>query len=427
MNKASTGTVRAAFAIMMAAAVFTLCALTAECQSRPGPGPGPRPPGPKPPGQGGVAGTGSPTGDTSTVPTTATLEVELKLDPRTGQPSYLRVTGTLDKGDAWLGYSFYPENCADIVNDAVHKVVEIKKDEFKFDLPVPANCIGGKYSLAVWVSRIEKKKCAVQDCKWCKKNGFHMDGSLASREGVLVRPFGAVLDCSLQKDSEDSRDLTLCCLGRLDGPDGWMEVVFLPPDPSNDAVQARRECAQLKEGEIAKLIKVDEKQIGWAYHVGVYRKRVLKDECTIAKCASCSANGYHLETPGDTATGLLSPEDANVLSVKIERDPEGRKPPKIVTAGRLVKDDAFVLCLCRPAGAQDGSDEVIAHQSSGRTKALEGSWLMPERIAAGTFTVTLWRTKVYEKTCKVTGCRSCRKFGFHFEGGIGLCEGSYSK
>ena len=95
----------------------------------------------------------------------------------------VRVDGRVEDGYLWLGFTFIRE--AGLELDA--EVIKVKKG-FKKDYFVgtgEAVTKGRmKYVASLWRWKVSKKECTRGPCKWCKKNGYHMQDRVASSSGT---------------------------------------------------------------------------------------------------------------------------------------------------------------------------------------------------------------------------------------------------
>ncbi len=120
----------------------------------------------------------------------AKLHVDIVVDADHGWPTKLVVSGNVPQSKAWLGISLYPYAVIDPINDGDHTIIELPKGEFKREIPVPSGFLGGSFEFGLWGKRVDKIDCTIDNCYWCKKNGFHLDSSLAYKSGLLTRLTG---------------------------------------------------------------------------------------------------------------------------------------------------------------------------------------------------------------------------------------------
>lgn len=120
----------------------------------------------------------------------ATLHVDIVVNAEHGWPTKLVVSGTVPQTKAWLGVSLYPYAVIDPLEDGDHTILELPKGDFKREIKVASKFLGGSFEFGLWGKRVDKVDCTIDDCYWCRTNGFHLENSLAYKSGLLSRMTG---------------------------------------------------------------------------------------------------------------------------------------------------------------------------------------------------------------------------------------------
>ncbi|MFN8606149.1 MAG: hypothetical protein U0931_01365 [Vulcanimicrobiota bacterium] len=100
---------------------------------------------------------------------------------RSDNSSTVTVTGYSDHS-GWLGITVYP------VNDrmaARSQVTFVRQGNWSQTFPLGTSYSGAKYEVALWETKISRGQCTSKDCKWCKANGYHMDGLRSYASGTV--------------------------------------------------------------------------------------------------------------------------------------------------------------------------------------------------------------------------------------------------
>lgn len=116
----------------------------------------------------------------------ARLHVDIVVDADHGWPTKLVVSGNVPQNKAWLGISLYPYAVIDPLKDGDHTIIELPKGEFSKEIKVPRAFLGGSFEFGLWGKKVDKVDCTIDNCFWCKKNGFHLENSLAYKSGLLT-------------------------------------------------------------------------------------------------------------------------------------------------------------------------------------------------------------------------------------------------
>jgi len=120
----------------------------------------------------------------------ADLKIEIIVNADNGWPTRIIVSGTNPQDKAWLGMSLYPYGVVDPVIGGRHSFLELKKGDFRHEIQVDMDLLGGSIEFAIWGKRVEKVSCTKDYCYWCKKYGFHLDNLLVYKSGLLTRLTG---------------------------------------------------------------------------------------------------------------------------------------------------------------------------------------------------------------------------------------------
>ena len=118
------------------------------------------------------------------------LKVDIIVNADNGWPTRIIVSGTNPQDKAWLGMSLYPYGVVDPVTGGRHSFLELKKGDFRHEIQVDMDLLGGSFEFAIWSKRVEKINCTLDHCYWCKKYGFHLDSLLVYKSGLLTRMTG---------------------------------------------------------------------------------------------------------------------------------------------------------------------------------------------------------------------------------------------
>jgi len=117
----------------------------------------------------------------------AELKVEIVVNADNGLPTRIVVTGKCDLPKAWLGISLYPFGVVDPIANGRHSFVELSQGNFRQEIQVDPDLLGGSFEFAVWGKKVDKLDCTLEYCYWCKKYGFHLEDMLAYKSGLLTR------------------------------------------------------------------------------------------------------------------------------------------------------------------------------------------------------------------------------------------------
>jgi hypothetical protein len=120
----------------------------------------------------------------------ADLKVEIIVNADNGWPTRIIVSGTNTQDQAWLGMSLYPYGVVDPVTGGRHSFLELKKGDFRHEIQVDMDLLGGSFEFAIWGKKVEKIDCTLDHCYWCKKYGFHLENILIYKSGLLTRLTG---------------------------------------------------------------------------------------------------------------------------------------------------------------------------------------------------------------------------------------------
>lgn len=102
----------------------------------------------------------------------------------TGKPLGLVVYGET-KQKLYMGISYYPYNTKDVVNQGTHKLYQLGVGEFINSFKIDKKFLGGSFEVALWQKKVLRKFCKIKNCKWCKRNGYHMEGLIAYKSGYI--------------------------------------------------------------------------------------------------------------------------------------------------------------------------------------------------------------------------------------------------
>lgn len=101
---------------------------------------------------------------------------------RSDNSSSVTVTGYSDHS-GWLGITITPTN--DRISPR-SQVTFVRQGNWSQAFPLGASYSGAKYEVALWESKISRSQCTIKDCKWCKANGYHMDGLRSYAAGTVA-------------------------------------------------------------------------------------------------------------------------------------------------------------------------------------------------------------------------------------------------
>ncbi|MEW6282208.1 MAG: M23 family metallopeptidase, partial [Candidatus Eremiobacterota bacterium] len=93
----------------------------------------------------------------------------------------LNIQGSAPQGGCFLGISLYPPG----KTEGKHAVRKVDGGTFSSRQTIGSQFRGGTYEVALWQKRVPRNACTVQNCAWCRRNGFHMDGLLLYRTGQI--------------------------------------------------------------------------------------------------------------------------------------------------------------------------------------------------------------------------------------------------
>jgi hypothetical protein len=196
------------------------------------------------------------------------------------------------RGEAYLGSSFYPKDCKDEFAEGVHRVLPMPSKTFSETLEVPEGFTGGTVVVSLWGKRVPAKECTMVDCRWCKKNGCHMDQQLAITGVKLVPSVTARLASpTVARDTADGR-LKLTVKGTAYGGSMWIGASMYPADASG---QGRHSTHEVAAGAFTESFEIPEDFVGGTYAVAVWQNMVKKEGCKLENCAWCAAGGYHMD------------------------------------------------------------------------------------------------------------------------------------
>ena len=118
------------------------------------------------------------------------LKIEVLINSDHGWPTRIIVSGTCHLEKAWLGMSMYPYGVLDYITGGRHSFIELKKGDFRHEIQVDANLLGGSFEFAIWGKKVDKVDCNKDYCYWCKMNGYHVEDLLSYKSGLLSRQIG---------------------------------------------------------------------------------------------------------------------------------------------------------------------------------------------------------------------------------------------
>ena len=116
-----------------------------------------------------------------------TLKAEIIVNADNGWPKKLVISGYNPNKEAWLGVSLYPYGTSDYTTGGRHSFIDLKKGDFKHEIKMDTELLGGSFEVGVWGTKVDKVDCTIDNCYWCKKNGFHHEDSKAYKSGLLTR------------------------------------------------------------------------------------------------------------------------------------------------------------------------------------------------------------------------------------------------
>lgn len=112
------------------------------------------------------------------------FNVNVTYDFDSGVPVSLTVHGKSEtKG--YLGISIYPAVVTDLLTEGKHFQIELKDKKFSEEIKLGEYFYNGSFEIAIWGKKVLKSECQLQDCYWCKTNGFHLDELLGYSSGFL--------------------------------------------------------------------------------------------------------------------------------------------------------------------------------------------------------------------------------------------------
>jgi len=94
------------------------------------------------------------------------------------------VNGATQNGGAYLGVSFYPKDCKDLLKEGKFDCRRVYSS-FSEIWTVPDKYRGGRYEIALWNRKINKSDCRIKSCFWCRKLGYHLWWLLFLKSGVI--------------------------------------------------------------------------------------------------------------------------------------------------------------------------------------------------------------------------------------------------
>jgi len=104
------------------------------------------------------------------------------LTSRSATPSSVTVTGNSDHS-GWLGITVYSSNDR-IPNQS--QVTFVRQGSWTQNFVLSGSCANSKYDVALWETKVARGQCKTADCKWCKANGFHMEGLRSFASGQVA-------------------------------------------------------------------------------------------------------------------------------------------------------------------------------------------------------------------------------------------------
>ncbi|MBN9415861.1 hypothetical protein ABS71_03300 [bacterium SCN 62-11] len=105
------------------------------------------------------------------------------LTGRSENSASVTVTGYADHS-GWLGITVTPTSDR---YPARSQVIYVRQGNWQQTFPLGSNCSNAKYEVALWESKVAPSQCKTKDCKWCKANGYHMDGLRSYASGTVAR------------------------------------------------------------------------------------------------------------------------------------------------------------------------------------------------------------------------------------------------
>jgi hypothetical protein len=113
------------------------------------------------------------------------LSTEISFDYDSGVPTKLTFDVKSGTKKLWLGVSLYPRTFADPLKEGEHIQIELNGERANKTVKVGPKFSGGSFEAAIWGKKILKADCAIPECYWCSKNGFHLDDMLLYKSGFL--------------------------------------------------------------------------------------------------------------------------------------------------------------------------------------------------------------------------------------------------
>lgn len=106
---------------------------------------------------------------------------------RQGPSLVITLTGSAPPSGAWVGCSLYTRGEPHVAWVGRHLVQHETGTRYQASWLVPASTmVGGNYEVTLWSTRVPGTACRIPGDPWCHRNGFHMEGLLAYRNGTLV-------------------------------------------------------------------------------------------------------------------------------------------------------------------------------------------------------------------------------------------------
>ncbi len=115
-----------------------------------------------------------------------TLSTEISFDYDSTIPTKLSFDIKSTKKKVWLGVSLYPSTVKDALREGEHQQLELNGETSDKVVKVGKKYSGGSFEAALWGRKVMQNECTIEDCYWCGKSGFHLDGLLAYKAGAFV-------------------------------------------------------------------------------------------------------------------------------------------------------------------------------------------------------------------------------------------------
>ncbi|NQU68255.1 MAG: hypothetical protein HQ510_09965 [Candidatus Marinimicrobia bacterium] len=119
--------------------------------------------------------------------TDSSMTAQIVVNADTGWPVKVILNGYVQQDNAWLGISFYPYNTQNPETDGTHQIIQITDHSISKEIDVDQIFLDGSFEIALWEKRVDKVDCTLDYCFWCKANGFHLDGLLVYKSGLLTQ------------------------------------------------------------------------------------------------------------------------------------------------------------------------------------------------------------------------------------------------